>query len=837
MKQILTLSILLLAASPVLATTMVMGTDDELFGQAELIAEGTVLAVVPSPAGLPATGYRVRVERTLKGRAPAGELLVRVPGGAAADGRRLIVWGAPAMQAGERVLLFLDRYPDGDFGPLDLAMGAFYEVVDGGRHLALRDLSEMQDVSPAPAPERARDFQRFAGWLADRAAGLRRPADYFVNAPASGLRPIHEKFTYLTGIKQRWTQFDAGQSVGWRALSSGQPGLAGGGFAELQAGLQAWNNDAATNIRYRYDGTTNSTSGFQHDDGVNAIIFDDPNREVSGSFVCSSPGNGFGVLALGGTWIGSADGGRNAIKIEEGDIIINDGAGCWFTTSKRAEQVYGHELGHTLGLGHSCGDAMSGPCTDPLKDDALMRANAHADERGARLNADDQAGIFSLYSASGSGGKPAAPTGLTATAASATSIRLDWLDNAFNETSYRVEMKTTGSFQEILSLPAETTSTVVTGLAPQTAYTFRVRARNDKGASAYSNEATATTPPPIPAAPTNLTASLATATEIRLDWSDNSHDETGFRLERSSPATGWTLLANLPPDTATFTAPAEPDTPYSFRVRAEGAGGSSAFSNPASITVASNTSAPCAPGAEDLCLLGGRFRVTADWRTPDGNSGAGQAVPQSDQTGLFWFFGADNIELIVKVLDGRPVTPSFWVFYGGLSNVEYWITVTDTQTAATKTYHNEQGNFCGNPDVNAFPAPSSKAGAAAAPVQAAAALQSTGCGDDPGALCLFGDRFKVTVTWNTGESEGAGTPVPLTDQSGLFWFFSPENIELVVKVIDGRPVNNKLWVFYGALSNVEYQIEVTDTTNGATKTYHNASGNFCGQADVNAFDG
>src|SRR5262245_2425749 len=110
MKQVLSIPVLLiLAAAPALATTMVLGTDEDLFGQAELIVEGTVVAVVPSPAGLPATAYRVHVERALKGRTVESELTVRLPGGVGADGRRLVIWGAPEFQKRERVLLFLGR--------------------------------------------------------------------------------------------------------------------------------------------------------------------------------------------------------------------------------------------------------------------------------------------------------------------------------------------------------------------------------------------------------------------------------------------------------------------------------------------------------------------------------------------------------------------------------------------------------------------------------------------------------------------------------------------------------------------------------------------------------
>ena len=83
----------------------------------------------------------------------------------------------------------------------------------------------------------------------------------------------------------------------------------------------------------------------------------------------------------------------------------------------------------------------------------------------------------------------------------------------------------------------------------------------------------------------------------------------------------------------------------------------------------------------------------------------------------------------------------------------------------------------------------------------------------------------------------AGTAVALTGDTGYFWFFSSNNIELVIKVVDGRGFNGKFWVFYGALSNVEYTITVTDTTTGTVKTYSNPSGTLASVADTAAFDG
>ncbi|MEA2600011.1 MAG: hypothetical protein QOF89_1003 [Acidobacteriota bacterium] len=844
--------LLALASLPALATTVVVGTDEDLFDQAPVVLEGTVLSSTPAP-GLPATQYRVRVERTLKapqGKTLSGDVMVRVLGGEDASGQRLTIWGAPSLQTGERVLLFLVRHADGTYGSIHLALGTFHEVpVDTVSKLAVRDLSEMQDVGggeAVPAQDTARDAGRFATWLADRAAGLRRAPDYFVPATAADLRRIQEKFNYLGGIKQRWTVFDGGGSVSWRSQASGQPGLADGGVGEIKSAMAAWNGDPATNVNYHLDGTTSSTNGFKRSDGVNAIIFEDPNNEVDGTFGCSSPGRGSGVLALGGTWSSSG-------RISEGDVITNDGVSCWFNTPKRAEQIFGHELGHSLGLGHSCGDDRTGPCTDPVAAQALMRATAFSDERGARLNEDDLAGILTLYPGASNPPPPppppsdalAAPTNLVATAASATSIQLSWTDNATDETAYKVEQKKgSGAFQEVRTLSANATSTTLTGLAAQTVYTFRVRARKGSTNSAYSNLASATTPasaqPPV--APSNLKATPISATAIRLDWQDNAGNETAFDLQVASPDGTYPVPNGIAANAHTFIVDGlRSDTPYTFRIRAGNADGLSAFSNPASATTLGGPAGPCVAGDGNLCLLGGRFRVAVRFRA-NNVPGAGQAVPRSDQSGLFWFFNADNIELIVKMIDGQGLNGFFWTYYGGLSDVEYWITVTDTQTGQARTYHNDPGSLCGLGDVSSFAHPAADtAGSLSAPadISTGGIVSKAACA--PGTLCLQSGRFQVSVTWKTGSgigtSNGTGTPVALTDQSGMFWFFDVSNVELVVKVIDARSLNGKFWIYYGALSDVEYDLTVTDTTTGQGHTYHNNPGNLCGKGDTTTFIG
>ena len=75
----------------------------------------------------------------------------------------------------------------------------------------------------------------------------------------------------------------------------------------------------------------------------------------------------------------------------------------------------------------------------------------------------------------------------------------------------------------------------------------------------------------------------------------------------------------------------------------------------------------------------------------------------------------------------------------------------------------------------------------------------------------------------------------IASDSGSFWFLSENNLELLVKVLDGRPLNAKFWVFIGSASGLEYTITVTDTSNGAVKTYFTPAGTLASTADTSAF--
>jgi hypothetical protein len=247
----------------------------------------------------------------------------------------------------------------------------------------------------------------------------------------------------------------------------------------------------------------------------------------------------------------------------------------------------------------------------------------------------------------------------------------------------------------------------------------------------------------------------------------------------------------------------------------------------------------CDWGSDTLCLgPSGRFQAHVTWRNPsNGETGTGRTLAlTNDTTGAFWFFGDQNLELMVKVLDGTTVNSHFWVYAGSLSNVEYTLTVTDTLTGSERNYHNPAGQFASLADVEAFPAPAT--GAEPAPgAKPAVPIAPSGLAAKSSASLTLAGQFMVEVEFTDPRTGliGAATAVPFTFDTGAFWFFDPANMELMIKVLDGRAINGKFWVFYGALSDVDYTITVTNMQTGEVRTYHNPKGTLASHADTQAF--
>lgn len=113
----------------------------------------------------------------------------------------------------------------------------------------------------------------------------------------------------------------------------------------------------------------------------------------------------------------------------------------------------------------------------------------------------------------------------------------------------------------------------------------------------------------------------------------------------------------------------------------------------------------CVSDANTLCLLGGRFEARIQFRTAQGQQGPGLANPIRDFSGAFSFFNPDNLEMLLKVIDGCALNNRFWVFYAATTNVEFVLTVRDKEnpSAPVKTYVNNLNNPAPPiQDTNAF---------------------------------------------------------------------------------------------------------------------------------------
>jgi hypothetical protein len=103
--------------------------------------------------------------------------------------------------------------------------------------------------------------------------------------------------------------------------------------------------------------------------------------------------------------------------------------------------------------------------------------------------------------------------------------------------------------------------------------------------------------------------------------------------------------------------------------------------------------------------------------------------------------------------------------------------------------------------------------------------QIDGCLESTTTLCLDQNRFQVEVTFTDHHGEDfEGRSVRETDDSGLFWFLDPNNEEMLIKVLNTCSFTNRFWVFFAATTDTAFELEVTDTKTGTTKTYTNELG-------------
>jgi len=223
---------------------------------------------------------------------------------------------------------------------------------------------------------------------------------------------------------------------------------------------------------------------------------------------------------------------------------------------------------------------------------------------------------------------PKAPSGTNTMPYYGVAINVTWLDNATNETGFRIERSVDAGATWITALTVGPDVTSARDYDFQTAeqpVCYRVIAFNAPGDSPPSNvDCTAQ-----PAAPSKLTGVGTSGPAIELSWTDNSAFEDGFEVERS----GSGVIATLPANTTSYRdAGVSPDVTYEYVVRATKDGGTSPNSNSVQVVVA--TAPPAAPSQVNATPSSSTV-ATVTWLDNATNE-AGFRVERSTNGGASW---------------------------------------------------------------------------------------------------------------------------------------------------------------------------------------------------------
>lgn len=386
--------LIVLASELAAASTGPIWSPGELAGFSDAIVTGRVADVRSGwDTGVNAiyTYVRLDVDEVFKGRLAPGRVTIKQLGGVAGD-VGLWVPEQPNFVPGQQVLLFLETRPrDGTLYTTALSQGRWdVEQSPDGRRLARRG---REVVSIGALRQALRTATRGTAVIEVETA----PADLGGSA-AFALMLTPFRYTFFPPV-----DIEAG----------GQPGLEGGGVAEIRTAIAEWNG-AGSAFRYltgSLNGNRRCAAQFLASYRV-TISFMDPCAEIS---------NSGGTLAIGGSYYstmpGPAVNDRPFRLALEGFIINNDSSvaldflrasGCFHDTQL-------HELGHVLGLGHSADRAAI--MFPSLDQDCLQAPNG--------LAADDVQGLLVIYptSAVGTPGQPA----ITRVAASGEILTVEWV--------------------------------------------------------------------------------------------------------------------------------------------------------------------------------------------------------------------------------------------------------------------------------------------------------------------------------------------------------------------------------------------------------------------------
>ena len=811
------LAALLVAAGPVAPITYILPSDESMVDRTATIVFGRVLSAVPAPDGLrlPATDFTFQVEEVLKGNVASSTIVVRQPGGAGPGGLMMRIPGLPMLQEGERVLLFVADQSSGEesggiYRTVELALGIFFEVQVEGGALLEREPSLREDAVETAAGATAetlaglRDGDLFRRWIRDRASGVRRAADYFVpeRDVVRGPVTVRQPYRFIrTGDDCeypnrtiRWVEFERGEFVAFGIQRGGQPGLTEESTRRaVHNAMSAWNSDPLSRVDLRYLRNRVEPEVRGYRDGRNLIMFDDPFNE-KGELEPDG-----GVIGWARVWFSCnrppvrrpppyeqyGD-----VRISQSDVTTRRGLDDYLErrfsreSDKRIfmERLLGHEVGHSLGFGHPCGDDESGECDTRAKDEALMRTPHHGDGRGARLSSDDRAILRRLYPAPASEQPPAAPTDVTATPTTSTTARITWKDRSSDEDGFIVWKQPDGAeWTRAARTSPNEEEAYIYGLSPGERYRFLVRSwRGDLYSD--SERVTVTMPSGATKARSLQGSQFGVNFSARADnswfngraapWSSDKGVLYWLFDSENPEALVKVLDGRSVNDYWWFDVAVISDLLTAARVTHRGTGdewvvvtglGKDVFSDPGE---SANRLAHCAYPAsrtDNRCAVWG-YGTTVSLRDAWNSSGR---IPSS-------YFLSPSASA-----DGgqRAASPAGRLFNLNRSDGSH--APADTDRA----------------DLQPVP------GAMASIASVASGLHSS----------RFGVNFRAKANGSTVFGRSASWS---SDQGILYWLFDPQNPEALVKVLDGRGINGHWWLDLAVASDLRSVALVTHSGTG-----------------------